>query len=210
MATSTVGDQDIQVNFWFPRLEKVVIFIVMLYFLFSLFDDELYYVDGLIADDVRNNSAWNQRFFVLKHTGFTPDVLQRELNYVMNRIRFIKNNESSWNFLRGLLQQDKDTLDQYPEVTDFSEDLYKAGNRSPYLIAFLIDMYMEKVLRGVSQEVVENGTASHQDTMDGYKTRVFELCKAMANDYDEIRVNYWNYVLDNFQKKLDNLRRSNS
>lgn len=161
----------------------------------------MYYVDGLIADDVRNNSAWNQRFFVLKHAGFTPDVLQRELTYVMNRIRFIKNNESSWNFLRGLLQQDKDTLDQYPEVTDFSEDLYNAGNRSPYLVAFLIDLYMEKVLRGNS--AAENCATNDTDV---YKTRVFELCKAMANDYDEIRVNYWNYVLDNFQKKLHSLK----
>lgn len=82
----------------------------------SLFDDELVYVDRLISDDVRNNSAWNQRFFVLKHTGFTPDVLQREIIYVMNRIRFIKNNESTWNFLRGLLQQGDGTMDQFPEV----------------------------------------------------------------------------------------------
>lgn len=83
---------------------------------FSLFDDELVYVDRLISDDVRNNSAWNQRFFVLKHTGFTQDVLQREINYVMNRIRFVKNNESTWNFLRGLLQQGDGTMDQFPEV----------------------------------------------------------------------------------------------
>lgn len=85
---------------------------------FSIFDDELVYVDRLISDDVRNNSAWNQRFFVLKHTGFTPDVLQREINYVMNRIRFVKNNESTWNFLRGLLQQGDGTMDQFTVVCD--------------------------------------------------------------------------------------------
>lgn len=73
-------------------------------------------MDRLISDDVRNNSAWNQRFFVLKHTGFTPDVLQREIHYVMNRILFVKNNESAWNFLRGLLQQGDGKLDQFPQV----------------------------------------------------------------------------------------------
>lgn len=88
------------------------------FFRSSLFDDELVYVDRLISDDVRNNSAWNQRFFVLKHTGFTSDVLQREINYVMNRIRFVKNNESTWNFLRGLLQQGDGTMDQFTEVCD--------------------------------------------------------------------------------------------
>lgn len=74
------------------------------------------YVDKLIAEDVRNNSAWNQRYFVLKHTGFSQEILQREILYVINRIRFVKNNESSWNFLRGLLQNGDGTLDQFPEV----------------------------------------------------------------------------------------------
>lgn len=81
-----------------------------------MFDDELTYVDRLISEDVRNNSAWNQRFFVLKHTGFTTDVLQREINYVKMRIQFVKHNESTWNFLRGLLQQGDGTMDQFPDV----------------------------------------------------------------------------------------------
>lgn len=85
----------------------------------SLFENELHYIDRLISEDLRNNSAWNQRFFVLKHTGITPEVLQREIAYVTNRIRLIKNNESSWNFLRGLLQNEKDSLDEFPEVSKF-------------------------------------------------------------------------------------------
>lgn len=74
------------------------------------------FVDRLIAADVRNNSAWNQRYFVLAHTGLTPEVLLYEINYVMNRIRIVKNNESTWNFLRGLLQHGDGKLDQYQEV----------------------------------------------------------------------------------------------
>lgn len=74
------------------------------------------FVDRLISADVRNNSAWNQRFFILNHTGFTPEIVQRELNYVMNRIRLVKNNESTWNFLRGILQHGNGKLNQYSEV----------------------------------------------------------------------------------------------
>lgn len=74
------------------------------------------FVDRLIAADVRNNSAWNQRYFVLNHTGFSPEAIQCELAYVMNRIRLVKNNESTWNFLRGLLQHGTGKLNQYPEV----------------------------------------------------------------------------------------------
>lgn len=83
---------------------------------YSLFDNELVYVDKLLAADVRNNSAWNQRFFVLKYTGLPPETLQMELHYVMNRIQIVKDNESSWNYLRGILRLGGGGLDQYPEV----------------------------------------------------------------------------------------------
>lgn len=84
---------------------------------YSLFENELVFVDRLIGADLRNNSAWNQRYFVLNHTGFSDDVIQYEINYVMNRIRLVKNNESTWNYLRGLLQHGSGKLDQYPEVS---------------------------------------------------------------------------------------------
>ncbi|XP_061389520.1 protein farnesyltransferase/geranylgeranyltransferase type-1 subunit alpha-like [Musca vetustissima] len=48
---------------------------------YNLYDNELAFTDRLISEDMRNNSAWNQRFFVLKHFGFTPETIQRELQY---------------------------------------------------------------------------------------------------------------------------------
>lgn len=180
----------------------------------SLYDDELSYIDRLIADDVRNNSAWNQRFFVLKHTGFTSDVLQREIDYVMRRIRFVKNNESTWNFLRGLLQQGDGTMDQFSEVhkvksiraaekskikkfslplqvVEFCEELYTSGIRSPYLIAFLIDLYEEKCIRGDPVDNVEELSA-----------KVYEYCELMATNVDKIREKYWKYVAGNFRIQM--------
>jgi len=47
---------------------------------FSLWEGELDYVTRLITEDVRNNSAWNQRYFVVTNTtGFTDDVITREI-----------------------------------------------------------------------------------------------------------------------------------
>lgn len=94
------------------------LFLILLILCNSLFENELQYIDKLIAADLRNNSAWNQRYFVLTHTGFTAEVLNREINYVMSRIRIVKSNESTWNFLRGLLQNGEGTLDQFPEVME--------------------------------------------------------------------------------------------
>lgn len=47
---------------------------------FDLWDGELDYVDSLLKADHRNNSAWNQRYFVISQTsGFTEAVLEREV-----------------------------------------------------------------------------------------------------------------------------------
>lgn len=86
----------------------------------SLYENELSFVDRLIGMDVRNNSAWNQRYFVLNHTGWTDEVIERELKYVMNRIQLVKNNESTWNYLRALLEHGTGKLDQHPEVCSMS------------------------------------------------------------------------------------------
>lgn len=170
---------------------------------YNLFENELQYVDKLISEDLRNNSAWNQRFFVLKHTGFTPEVLQREVNYVTNRIRLVKENESSWNFLRGLLQEEKDTLDQFPEVIEFCEDLYNSGNRSPYLLAFLIDMYVEKSLK--LAPIQSHASQDPKENIDTYKNKILELCNLMVTKHDTIRSNYWKYVAENYLLKLKKL-----
>ena len=48
---------------------------------YGLWEGELSYVDQLLAEDLRNNSVWNQRHFVVSNTtGFTDDaVVQREV-----------------------------------------------------------------------------------------------------------------------------------
>jgi len=161
---------------------------------FNLFENELLYVDKLIAADLRNNSAWNQRYFVLKHTGFTQEVLHREINYVMSRIRIVKNNESTWNFLRGILQNGQGTLDQFPEVADFCEDLYSSGVRSPYLLSFLIDLYEEKCLR-----VPPNP----EDDIELLANKISELCDSLITEHDVIRAKYWEYVRSKFNLSFE-------
>lgn len=103
---------------------------------YSLFDNELVYIEKLIASDVRNNSAWNQRFFVLKYMGLENDALCGEIHYVMNRIRIVKDNESSWNYLRGILQLEDGTLSQHPEVNDVTSQRIKHQITRKIIFAF--------------------------------------------------------------------------
>lgn len=50
---------------------------------FMLWDGELAFIDSFIDSDVRNNSAWNHRYFVITHTdGLSDNIVKREIEYV--------------------------------------------------------------------------------------------------------------------------------
>jgi protein farnesyltransferase/geranylgeranyltransferase type-1 subunit alpha len=70
-----------------------------------LWHGEVEFVETLIEQDLRNNSAWNQRWYAVHRNPLEPinkHILQRELEYSMQSILLVANNESSWNYLRGL------------------------------------------------------------------------------------------------------------
>lgn len=145
------------------------------------------FVDHLITDDVRNNSAWNQKYFVLNnHLGWSDLNVQKEIHYALEKIKFVKNNESAWNYLRGIMLHDKRGLSGNAVVVSFCEDLYKAKCRSPYLLAFLVDICDEAIKKGESN-CLQN------------PTRAIELCQALATKYDKIRSKYWNYLSGKFK-----------
>lgn len=78
---------------------------IFIFVRYSLYDNELAYVESLLEDDVRNNSAWNQRYFVISNTTtFTPNIIQREIDFTFEKIVLVPGNESAWNYLRGYLQ----------------------------------------------------------------------------------------------------------
>lgn len=66
-----------------------------------LMEKELDFVDNLISQDMRNNSAWNQRYFVINNSNPNTDIIQEELKYTFDKIQILSKNESAWNYLRG-------------------------------------------------------------------------------------------------------------
>ncbi|PWN54443.1 protein prenylyltransferase [Violaceomyces palustris] len=98
----------------------------------ELWDGELEYVDRLLDEDIRNNSAWNHRWFVIfgrrschfsreDRKGVRPpdeggvqeqdteriehemrELIRREQAFTKARISVSPNNASAWNYLRGI------------------------------------------------------------------------------------------------------------
>lgn len=90
----------------------------------SLWNGELDFVDSMLIRDIRNNSAWHHRFFIVWGCGIREGeedrdhVLKRELIYVKQSISFAPNNASAWNYLRGILEHN---ARPFSSVKDFVE-----------------------------------------------------------------------------------------
>ncbi|KAL8960964.1 MAG: hypothetical protein Q9193_002408 [Seirophora villosa] len=155
---------------------------------FSLWDTELPYIETLLAADVRNNSAWNHRWFVLFGQHVDPssgkgmdevgniideDLIDKEVEYTQAKIRLAPQNQSPWNYLRGLLRKRGSLLECKGFAEEFVGDVDRDGKgcRSSHALDFLADCWAEE------KEAAKAGKA-------------LEL---LAKRFDPIRKNYWNY-----------------
>lgn len=79
-------------------------------------------------------------------------------------------------------------------MVDFCEDLYATGVRSPFLLAFLVDLYQEKRL-------AFNDAVNDVDSKD-LEEKVIELCNQLISTHDIIRAKYWQFILNRFKINL--------
>lgn len=147
--------------------------------------NELASTQNMIEDDVRNNSAWSHRFFLIfsnpdhatpdlpptAHDEKVPaDVIERELKYTKGKIELAPQNQSSWNYMRGVLTKagrgvasEMDFAQQF--VAD-AEDV-----RSSHALDLLADAYIEQ----------------------GDKDKAKEMWKQLAEKWDPVREGYWRW-----------------
>lgn len=177
---------------------------------FSLWDSELPYIESLLVEDVRNNSAWNHRWFVVfcrdtdpaVHTiqdlnnesaaGTTaaagveteaigrgnnkikvdPATIEREIEYAKQAIRAAPQNQSPWNYLRGVLRNQGQGLEALKDFAEGFADVSREDEvRSSHALDFLADVY----------------------AAEGEEQRAAAALELLAQRFDPIRRNYWNY-----------------
>ncbi|KAF5012977.1 hypothetical protein FDECE_984 [Fusarium decemcellulare] len=150
---------------------------------------ELLSTQNHIEEDVRNNSAWSHRFYIIfsDPTASTPgsgpteadprvpaETLDREINYTKEKISLAPQNQSSWNYLSGVLAKGARPLSSVKEfvegfVTGLGED--DEDVRSSHALDFLAKLYNE----------------------EGDKDKA-ELClRRLAEKWDPVREGYWKY-----------------
>ncbi|KAL5990952.1 hypothetical protein ACLOJK_011858 [Asimina triloba] len=106
-------------------------------------EDELDYCQLLLEDDVFNNSAWNQRYFVITRSPLLGGLLamrDSEVTYAAEAIRTNPENESPWRYLRGLYKGDSKLLINDPQVSTLCLDVLKENPNCIFALNLLLDL----------------------------------------------------------------------
>eukprot|EP01094_Clydonella_sp_ATCC50884_P024883 TRINITY_DN636_c0_g1_i2.p1 TRINITY_DN636_c0_g1~~TRINITY_DN636_c0_g1_i2.p1 ORF type:complete len:345 (+),score=99.78 TRINITY_DN636_c0_g1_i2:94-1035(+) len=152
---------------------------------FKLWEGELEYIEQLLAKDQRNNSAWNQRYFVVSNTSRREDgsfdraVVEREIEFAFKYIARSPNNQSPWNYLRGFMKP----LTAFPSIVERCEEMSKKYILCAHVFSLLVDVYESE------------GTA--ESLQKGIDT-----CGQLIERADIMRCKYWAYRKEQLEKKV--------
>jgi protein farnesyltransferase/geranylgeranyltransferase type-1 subunit alpha len=156
-------------------------------------EEELKSIEVLLKDDVRNNSAWSHRFFlVFSDPSYTtpgskatePDptipssIIDREIEFSKAATFEAPQNQSPWNYLRGVLRKGGRKLST---LECFAEEFVKLPDgegkgedvKSSHALDFLADVWGEE----------GSGKVDKADL----------ALRLLGSKYDAVRKNYWEW-----------------
>ncbi len=138
---------------------------------FNIYDSpaELTFTTNMLKNDVRNNSAWSFRLFLLFGYDKPSVDLKSEFDFVKKQIKRSPTNPSSWNYLRGLCDKSGTSLCKFKQfIRSFTEN---DENISIPAIELLAVTYIKE---------------NDWEKANG----IYGL---LADKLDPIRSNYWNF-----------------
>lgn len=139
---------------------------------FGFWAEELEYTNLLLEQDVKNNSAWNQRYFVIKHLHeekgvFPISVVSEEIAYSIEKLALATDNQSVWNYMLGVLKAGEYTEEP---VTMVEKAAVQLGDVVPALSA-LVEIH---------------------ERVD--KKKAAGICEQLVV-LDQVRAKYWNWKI---------------
>jgi protein farnesyltransferase/geranylgeranyltransferase type-1 subunit alpha len=173
-----------------------------------LWNDELEFSHSLLLDDMRNNSAWNHRWFICHQGGSEAlgvKILHREAQYALHAVEADPFNESPWRYMIGLLKEhnnnnnstgDGDGSDSVVEVLQKYDDklqqMVDSYNNTPDLVAdggqchYMVGAHIDILQMIASVETLQKAAG---------------LAHSLATEHDLIRRKYWLYREEQLRKQ---------
>ncbi|PWA90775.1 protein farnesyltransferase/geranylgeranyltransferase type-1 subunit alpha [Artemisia annua] len=156
-------------------------------------EDELAYCSQLLEDDIFNNSAWNQRYFVItKHPelGGIEATRDSEVDYTIKAILSKPENESPWRYLRGLYKKDMQSLVTDPKVVTLCLEVLTAKVHCVFALSLLLDLISHgfepnQYLKTAVEALLPESINPDSDIL-------VTVCSVLEN-MDPMRVNYWRW-----------------
>ncbi|PAV15160.1 prenylyltransferase [Pyrrhoderma noxium] len=183
----------------------------------ALWDGEMRYIDNMLEDDVRNNSVWHHRFFVVFASGVhvkdgeeiedQDNVVRRELDYTKEKIALAPNNASAWNYLRGVLQHSGKPFSDLTEfVIPYAAPLSAEENRPERENDSVVDLENPRPSEGADLpcvQAIEFLADIHESSGGEQLSKAISLWKSLANEHDTIRKKYWEHRIRDAQLTRD-------
>jgi protein farnesyltransferase/geranylgeranyltransferase type-1 subunit alpha len=146
----------------------------------NMWEKELAYLDHLLNQDLRNNSAWNMRFFVFTHAP-QYTTLEHEINTAWLWISKSPNNQSPWNYIKGLFAS-RDYSD-FPDVEARCIEALTKYPVCPNPHFLLIDILDRK-------NTIDSLTAAQSH------------CDKLISNLDTVHKKYWLFRKSELAKKI--------
>ncbi|KAK4375712.1 hypothetical protein RND71_006389 [Anisodus tanguticus] len=156
-------------------------------------EDELAYCHQLLEDDIYNNSAWNQRYFVVTRSpllGGLAAMRESEVNYTVQAIRASPENESPWRYLRGLHKNDTQSLLEDSQVASVILDVLTSKNSHVHALSLLLDLLCHGF--EPSQELKSAVDVLNPQSCSPDLASAKRICSILELA-DPMRVKYWNW-----------------
>jgi protein farnesyltransferase/geranylgeranyltransferase type-1 subunit alpha len=143
---------------------------------FNLYEGELEFIENKLKEDIRNNSVWNYRFFIinqLNNNKPSEEVLQKEIEYTLDKIIEVPCNESPYSYIRGWLKPTSNIL-KYNSIKSTLENIIENYPDCYHAFSLLLEWYEQ----------------------EGNKTKSFEIIETLIK-IDHIRAKYWAWRKNN-------------
>ncbi|XP_061367281.1 protein farnesyltransferase/geranylgeranyltransferase type-1 subunit alpha [Gastrolobium bilobum] len=155
-------------------------------------EDELNYCTELLETDIFNNSAWNQRYFVITRSpllGGLKAMRESEVLYTVEAIMAYPENESSWRYLRGLYLGETTSWVNDPQVSSVCLKVLSSKNSYLFALSTLLDL----ICLGYqpNQDFRDAVAALKTSDLDKEDIDIARNICSILERVDPIRANYW-------------------